>query len=140
MEAYAADPLRDLELTPGSQASMASAAPDIPPPAVDGFLSLLLTGNQDRSTATYAGYIWLCPKPHQRIVVLWKPWVYAFPRSSRHSPSASCTGRSENENIVVSSSASCSTRCQLGTTNTSFGPHSKVWPAIVLRPRPSSGT
>src|SRR5258708_39086569 len=64
---------------------------------------------------------------------------HAFPRSSRNKSGFCCTGRSEKLNSTASSSASCVTHCQLGTTNRSRGPHSKVASPIRLRPWPSVG-
>src|SRR5579883_1493709 len=48
------------------------------------------------------------------------------PLSSRQIPSACCAGRSEIENRTDSLPASCTCGCQGGTTNMSFGPHSKT--------------
>jgi hypothetical protein len=62
---------------------------------------------------------------------------YAF---SRHSPSASCAGRSEIENNTDSFLAWWLCFIQDGTTNTSFGPHSSVVPPILVVPSPSTQT
>src|SRR5579863_5504597 len=62
---------------------------------------------------------------------------HALPLSSRNRSSFCCTGRSEKENSTESASASCVTQCQLGTTNRSRGPHSKVCSPIRVRPLPS---
>jgi hypothetical protein len=63
--------------------------------------------------------------------------AHAFPRSSLNRSSFCCTGRSEKLNSTESSSASWVTHCQLGTTNRSRGPHSKVCSPIRERPLPS---
>src|SRR5690606_27508087 len=60
-------------------------------------------------------------------------------RSSRNSPSFRCTTRSEKLKRTASTSASCRTVRQLGTTKTSRGPHSRTSPSTMLRPRPSTG-
>src|SRR5205807_5229226 len=62
---------------------------------------------------------------------------HALPRSSRNRSSFCCTGRSEKLNSTESTSASWVTHCQLGTTNRSRGPHSKVFSPIRERPLPS---
>src|SRR6266852_759814 len=58
--------------------------------------------------------------------------------SSRQSPSAFCTGRSEKLNSTASSLVWCETVLQDGATKTSRGPHSKVWSPTTLRPPPST--
>src|SRR6267154_2565716 len=63
--------------------------------------------------------------------------AHALPRSSRNRSSFCCTGRSEKLNSTESTSASWVTHCQLGTTNRSRAPHSKVWSPILVRPLPS---
>src|SRR5450755_611241 len=63
--------------------------------------------------------------------------AHALPRSSRKRSSFCCTGRSEKLNSTESASASWVTQCQLGTTNRSRGPHSKVLSPIRVRPWPS---
>ncbi|MBV8398788.1 MAG: hypothetical protein JOZ17_08605 [Acetobacteraceae bacterium] len=45
--------------------------------------------------------------------------AHQAPRSSSHSPSFSCAGRSEKLNNTASPRVRC--HCQLGTTNTSLG-------------------
>src|SRR5690348_11535737 len=58
--------------------------------------------------------------------------------SSRHSPSAFCTGRSEKLNSTASLCTLCDTGHHDGTTNTSLFVHSKSTPPILLVPEPSA--
>src|SRR5262245_26691604 len=59
---------------------------------------------------------------------------------SRQMPRTSCIGRSEIENSTDSFGALCEWRAHGGITNTSFGPHSRVWSPTLVVPPPSTHT
>jgi len=63
--------------------------------------------------------------------------AHALPRSSRNRSSFCCTGRSEKTEQHRIFFRFMVTHCQLGTTNRSRGPHSKVCSPIRERPLPS---
>src|SRR6185295_4205887 len=72
------------------------------------------------------------------VVLARKERGVVHPRLSRQMPSASCAGRSENENSTHSGSPSRRSGCHDGTTNVSFGSKSKTASPIRARPLPST--